>query len=126
MTRRRWRDQRGQVALEFTGFLPLLLLAAVAAIQLGLAGYAAVQAGTAARAAARVAGQEDPGIAPAAAGQAAAEAPTEAPTKAGPTEPAAGAPADAAAVGPGASEAGIPVLTHFERAPVPIEAIVHA
>lgn len=39
--------------------LPLLLLVAVAAIQLGIAGYAVQQAGTGARAAARVASQED-------------------------------------------------------------------
>lgn len=39
--------------------LPLLLLVAAAAIQLGLVGYAVQQAGTGARAAARTAGQED-------------------------------------------------------------------
>ncbi|WP_434595704.1 TadE/TadG family type IV pilus assembly protein [Streptomyces sp. A5-4] len=44
---------RGAAILEFTGFLPILLFVAMAAIQLGLAGYAASQAGTAARAAAR-------------------------------------------------------------------------
>ncbi|MBV7244604.1 TadE/TadG family type IV pilus assembly protein [Streptomyces sp. MW-W600-10] len=48
------RDRdRGQVAMEYLGFLPLLLLVAMAAIQLGLAAYAANQAGTAARAGAR-------------------------------------------------------------------------
>ncbi|WP_237527191.1 TadE/TadG family type IV pilus assembly protein, partial [Streptomyces sp. SID2119] len=41
---------RGQVALEYLGFLPLLLLVAMGALQLGLAAYAANQAGTAARA----------------------------------------------------------------------------
>ncbi|MFC9478551.1 MULTISPECIES: TadE/TadG family type IV pilus assembly protein [Streptomyces] len=46
-------DDRGQVAMEYLGFLPLLLLVAMAAIQLGLAAYAANQAGTAARAGAR-------------------------------------------------------------------------
>ncbi|MEU0638897.1 TadE/TadG family type IV pilus assembly protein [Streptomyces albidoflavus] len=56
--------------LEFAGFLPVLLLIGLAAIQLGLVGYAANQAGSAARAAARVASQEDTG-AGAAAGQAA-------------------------------------------------------
>lgn len=44
---------RGQVALEYLGFLPLLLLVALAAVQLGLIAYAAQQAGTAARAGAR-------------------------------------------------------------------------
>lgn len=39
--------------------MPLLLLVAMAAIQLGVAGYAVQQAGTGARAAARIAGQED-------------------------------------------------------------------
>ncbi|MEU0342110.1 TadE/TadG family type IV pilus assembly protein [Streptomyces bobili] len=49
---RRGRD-RGQVALEYLGFLPILLLVALAAVQLGLIAYAAQQAGTAARAGAR-------------------------------------------------------------------------
>jgi Flp pilus assembly protein TadG len=39
--------------------LPLLLLVAMATIQLGVAGYAVQQAGTGARAAARIASQED-------------------------------------------------------------------
>ncbi|ROV64720.1 TadE/TadG family type IV pilus assembly protein [Streptomyces globisporus] len=47
------KADRGQVAMEYLGFLPLLLLVAVAAIQLGVAAYAASQAGTAARAGAR-------------------------------------------------------------------------
>ncbi|GAA2628224.1 hypothetical protein GCM10009863_49110 [Streptomyces axinellae] len=51
--------------------LPLLLLVAVAAIQLGIVGYAVQQAGTGARAAARVASQEDAGAGYAAAGRAA-------------------------------------------------------
>lgn len=46
-------DDRGQVALEYLGFLPLLLLVALAAVQLGLIAYAAQQAGTAARTGAR-------------------------------------------------------------------------
>ncbi|MBO8196490.1 pilus assembly protein [Streptomyces oryzae] len=50
---------RGSSALEFAGMLPLLLLVAMAAIQLGLVGYAVQQAGTGARAAARVASQEE-------------------------------------------------------------------
>ncbi|MFD7612323.1 TadE/TadG family type IV pilus assembly protein [Streptomyces sp. NPDC059828] len=47
------RRDRGSVALEFAGFLPLLLLLGLAAVQLGIAAYAASQAGTAARAGAR-------------------------------------------------------------------------
>lgn len=39
--------------------LPLLLFVAMAALQLGIAGYAVQQAGTGARAAARVASQEE-------------------------------------------------------------------
>jgi Flp pilus assembly protein TadG len=39
--------------------LPLLLLVALAAIQLGIAGYAAQQAGTGARAGARTASQDE-------------------------------------------------------------------
>ncbi|MEU9931302.1 pilus assembly protein [Streptomyces anulatus] len=50
---------RGQVAMEYLGFLPLLLLVAMAAIQLGLAAYAASQAGTASRAGARTAASVD-------------------------------------------------------------------
>ncbi|MFE0105455.1 TadE/TadG family type IV pilus assembly protein [Streptomyces sp. NPDC059009] len=49
--------------LEFAGFLPILLLVGLAAIQLGLVGYSANQAGSAARAAARTAGQGDDGTA---------------------------------------------------------------
>ncbi|MFF3639997.1 TadE/TadG family type IV pilus assembly protein [Streptomyces sp. NPDC002564] len=58
--RRRW-DDRGVSMLEFAGFLPILLLVGLAAIQLGLVGYAANQAGSGARAAARAASQGDPG-----------------------------------------------------------------
>ncbi|WP_274561683.1 TadE family protein [Streptomyces spiramyceticus] len=54
------RDRdRGAAILEFAGFLPILLLVAMAGIQLGIIGYAASQAGTAARAAARTESQED-------------------------------------------------------------------
>ncbi|SCK57702.1 TadE-like protein [Streptomyces sp. AmelKG-D3] len=56
--RKAHRD-RGQVALEYLGFLPLLLLVALLAIQLGIAAYAANQAGTAARAGARTAASYD-------------------------------------------------------------------
>ncbi|KOT44162.1 septum formation initiator [Streptomyces caelestis] len=44
---------RGQVAVEYLGFLPVLLVVAMAAVQLGLVAYTAQQAGTAARAGAR-------------------------------------------------------------------------
>ncbi|GAA3842799.1 TadE/TadG family type IV pilus assembly protein [Streptomyces phyllanthi] len=50
---RRLRDDRGASILEFAGFLPILLVVGMAAIQLGLIGYGINQAGTAARAAAR-------------------------------------------------------------------------
>ncbi|MBT2395798.1 TadE family protein [Streptomyces sp. ISL-100] len=50
---------RGAAILEFAGFLPILLLVAMACIQLGIVGYAASQAGTAARAAARTEAQEE-------------------------------------------------------------------
>ncbi|MGK5533384.1 TadE/TadG family type IV pilus assembly protein [Streptomyces sp. URMC 129] len=60
-TRRRtgWRDDRGVTAVEFAGWLPLLVLVGLTALQLGLVGYAAQQAGSAARAAARTAAQEE-------------------------------------------------------------------
>ncbi|MEU9961622.1 TadE/TadG family type IV pilus assembly protein [Streptomyces sp. NPDC050982] len=61
-------DDRGVSMLEFAGFLPILLLVGMAAIQLGLIGYGINQAGTAARAAARAESQGDDGTA---AGQAA-------------------------------------------------------
>ncbi|MFS8201002.1 TadE/TadG family type IV pilus assembly protein [Streptomyces sp. CWNU-52B] len=49
--------------LEFAGFLPILLVIGMAAIQLGLIGYGINQAGSAARAAARAASQGDDGTA---------------------------------------------------------------
>ncbi|GAA3492419.1 hypothetical protein GCM10018987_65020 [Streptomyces cremeus] len=49
---------RGVATLEFTGFLPILLIVVLAAIQLGIAGYAALQAGSGARAGARIESQE--------------------------------------------------------------------
>jgi hypothetical protein len=48
----RARD-RGQVALEYLGFIPILVLVALAGVQIGLIAYAGQQAGTAARAGAR-------------------------------------------------------------------------
>ncbi|MFD7667003.1 TadE family protein [Streptomyces sp. NPDC059788] len=70
---RRWRDDRGQVSIEFLGFLPILLIIALAVIQLGLAAYAVQQAGTGARAAARTAtlDEADRKTSPQAAGKAA-------------------------------------------------------
>lgn len=44
--RRRLRDDRGVSMLEFAGFLPILLVIGMAAIQLGLIGYGINQAGT--------------------------------------------------------------------------------
>jgi hypothetical protein len=46
---------RGQVSIEFVGFLPVLLALALAGVQLGLVAYTAQQAESAARAAARTA-----------------------------------------------------------------------
>ncbi|MET8284290.1 TadE/TadG family type IV pilus assembly protein [Streptomyces sp. NPDC051639] len=66
--RRRLRDDRGVSMLEFAGFLPILLVIGMATIQLGLIGYGINQAGSGARAAARVASQGGDG---GAAGQAA-------------------------------------------------------
>ncbi|EGG48963.1 putative septum site-determining protein [Streptomyces griseoaurantiacus M045] len=54
----RHRDDRGVSMIEFAGYLPVLLVIGLAAIQLGLIGYGVNQAGTAARAAARVASQQ--------------------------------------------------------------------
>ncbi|QTE00599.1 TadE/TadG family type IV pilus assembly protein [Streptomyces cyanogenus] len=54
MPNRRRRD-RGQVAVEYLGFIPVLLIVGLAGIQLGAVAYAAEQAGTAARAGARAA-----------------------------------------------------------------------
>ncbi|MCL7428497.1 TadE/TadG family type IV pilus assembly protein [Streptomyces sp. YS415] len=51
---------RGQVALEYLGFIPVLILVAMAAVQIGLIAYTAQQAGTAARAGARSASLEGP------------------------------------------------------------------
>lgn len=58
---RRPLGDTGSSILEFAGFLPVLLLLGLAAIQLGLVGYAANQAGSGARAGARVASQADGG-----------------------------------------------------------------
>ncbi|MBC2875246.1 pilus assembly protein [Streptomyces sp. TYQ1024] len=58
-SRRRPPGDRGSAAVEFIGFLPVLLLVGLAAIQLGLAAFAAQQAGTGARAAARTATLDD-------------------------------------------------------------------
>ena len=55
------RDDRGVSMLEFAGFLPILLVIGMATIQLGLIGYGINQAGSGARAAARVASQDGDG-----------------------------------------------------------------
>ncbi|MBB4983325.1 MULTISPECIES: TadE/TadG family type IV pilus assembly protein [Streptomyces] len=55
---RRSRRDRGQAAIEYLGFLPILLIVGLAGLQLGVAAYAAQQAGTAARAAARAASSD--------------------------------------------------------------------
>ncbi|WP_435272390.1 TadE/TadG family type IV pilus assembly protein [Streptomyces parvulus] len=44
---------RGQAAIEYLGFLPILIIVGMAVVQLGLIAYTAQQAGTAARAGAR-------------------------------------------------------------------------
>jgi Flp pilus assembly protein TadG len=59
----RLRGDRGVSSLELAGYLPVLLVIAMAALQLGLVGYGANQAGTAARAAARAASQDGDGAA---------------------------------------------------------------
>ncbi|MCX5194713.1 pilus assembly protein [Streptomyces sp. NBC_00249] len=51
---RRIRSDRGQVALEYIGFVPILLFVALCGIQLGWIAYVHEQADTAARTAARV------------------------------------------------------------------------
>lgn len=68
--RRGWADT-GSASIEFLGFLPILILVALAAAQLGIAAYTAQQAGTAARAAARTASLDEPRTSPQAAGKAA-------------------------------------------------------
>ncbi|MFD3469650.1 TadE/TadG family type IV pilus assembly protein [Streptomyces sp. NPDC058682] len=57
MRRRRIRSDRGQVALEYIGFVPILLFVALCGIQLGWVAYVHEQADTAARTAARVEAQ---------------------------------------------------------------------
>ncbi|MEU2127167.1 TadE/TadG family type IV pilus assembly protein [Streptomyces sp. NPDC018352] len=52
------RRDRGQVAIEYMGFIPLMLLVGLLTIQLGVAAYAVNQASTGARAAARTASQD--------------------------------------------------------------------
>ncbi|MFF4390214.1 TadE/TadG family type IV pilus assembly protein [Streptomyces sp. NPDC001552] len=52
--KRNWRSDRGQVAIEYIGFVPILLFVALCGIQLGWVGYVHEQADTAARTAARV------------------------------------------------------------------------
>ncbi|MFF2845277.1 TadE family protein [Streptomyces sp. NPDC058001] len=63
LARRRPSGDRGVSILEFVGFLPILLFIGLATIQLGLVGYAVSQAGSGARAAARVQSQGEDGTA---------------------------------------------------------------
>ncbi|MEV7399295.1 TadE/TadG family type IV pilus assembly protein [Streptomyces sp. NPDC091267] len=72
MTRNRGRTrrERGQVAIEYMGFIPLLLLVGLFAVQLGVAAYTVNQAGTAARVAARTASHDRPERTPEDAGRA--------------------------------------------------------
>jgi hypothetical protein len=65
---RRDRRDRGSASLEFLGMLPILLLIALAGVQLGLVAYTAAQAGTAARAAARMEALHDHPVTGSAAG----------------------------------------------------------
>ncbi|MFD9225177.1 TadE/TadG family type IV pilus assembly protein [Streptomyces sp. NPDC060064] len=64
MTRR--RDDRGATAVEYIGFLPILILIGICLLQFGLAAYAMQQAGTAARTAARIGSQSNDAAAKAA------------------------------------------------------------
>ncbi|MFF3212111.1 TadE/TadG family type IV pilus assembly protein [Streptomyces sp. NPDC002886] len=57
---RRGQRDKGEIALEYIGFLPILLLVGLAGMQLGWAAYVTQQAQTAARTAARVEAR-DPG-----------------------------------------------------------------
>ncbi|MEO3754296.1 TadE/TadG family type IV pilus assembly protein [Streptomyces sp. B6B3] len=59
LTGRARGGDRGVTAVEFAGWLPILALVALAGVQLGIVGYGALQAGSAARAAARAAAQEE-------------------------------------------------------------------
>lgn len=52
-------SESGQSTIEFAGMIPLLLLAALVAVQLALAGWTAVSAGNAARTAARLVSRGD-------------------------------------------------------------------
>ncbi|GHI87709.1 septum formation initiator [Streptomyces xanthophaeus] len=62
------RSDRGQVAIEYIGFVPILLFVALCGIQLGWVAYVHEQADTAARTAARVEARKGSG------GEAAGEA----------------------------------------------------
>jgi len=58
---RRKCDDRGQTVLEYVGVVPMLIFIGLLVVQLGLALFAVQQAGTSARAAARVASYDLPG-----------------------------------------------------------------
>lgn len=57
--RGRGERDRGQAAIEYLGFLPILIIVGMAVVQLGLIAYTAQQAGTAARAGARSASLQE-------------------------------------------------------------------
>ncbi|MFI8386204.1 TadE/TadG family type IV pilus assembly protein [Streptomyces sp. NPDC085540] len=59
--KRRMHSDRGQVAIEYIGFVPILLFVALCGIQLGWVAYVHEQADTAARTAARVEARQGSG-----------------------------------------------------------------
>ncbi|QNP70488.1 pilus assembly protein [Streptomyces roseirectus] len=71
--RRRLRGDRGQVAVEFTGMLPVILVTLIAIWQCVLVGYTYTLAGNAADAAVRAGAVADPGSRQGACEQAATE-----------------------------------------------------
>ncbi|MHC5907401.1 TadE/TadG family type IV pilus assembly protein [Streptomyces sp. S6] len=68
--RRRLSGDRGQVAIEFTGMLPVILVTLIAIWQCVLVGYTFTLAGNAADAAVRAGAVADPGARPGACEQA--------------------------------------------------------
>ncbi|MEV5984527.1 TadE/TadG family type IV pilus assembly protein [Streptomyces sp. NPDC052051] len=67
--RRKKAGDRGQAILEYVGVIPLLIGVGLLVVQLGLAIFAAQQAGTASRAAARMASYDHPDRSPEQAGR---------------------------------------------------------
>ncbi|WP_069814737.1 TadE family protein [Streptomyces sp. TP-A0874] len=62
MRLRRKRSDRGQVAVEYIGMLPILIVIGLGVIQFGLVAYTIQQAASASRAAARTASHDHPAI----------------------------------------------------------------